>query len=272
MRAMNSIFGFCRIWATAVGILAIGALVAASCGGEGDDGGGNGPLATLANQDPLVVTADGTGDAGEMVNSDVGSLADADVEVPIDAETSPEQTGSTVEQTNGTAEQASDEGLTEEEAYLEFAQCMRDNGIEEFSDPSVGADGSLQLGRGFVEADIDPRSDEFQEAIEACSSNLEGVALGRGGDLDLVELQDDMLELTQCLRDQGLEVSDPQLENFGADRDRGGVIEFGSDFDPSDPDTQETLDACREATGGFGAFGGGTGGGGTGGRPAQEGS
>jgi Pectinacetylesterase len=32
-----------------------------------------------------------------------------------------------------------------DEAALEFAQCMRDNGIEEFADPQIGADGGISL-------------------------------------------------------------------------------------------------------------------------------
>ncbi len=41
------------------------------------------------------------------------------------------------------------------EAALEFAQCMRDNGIEEFADPQISADGRISLrppdGVGFEE-------------------------------------------------------------------------------------------------------------------------
>ena len=42
-----------------------------------------------------------------------------------------------------------------------YAKCMRDNGLENF--PTPRADGSLRLGKS-----IDPESEEFQAAEEAC--------------------------------------------------------------------------------------------------------
>ena len=45
---------------------------------------------------------------------------------------------------------ASDEesDATDEEALLAFATCMRDNGIEDFEDPTIDSDGRLQFGPG----------------------------------------------------------------------------------------------------------------------------
>ena len=53
-----------------------------------------------------------------------------------------------------------------EEAVLGFAQCMRDNGIEEFEDPDVAADGSLDFRRGQGQiSTVDPET--MRAAFEA---------------------------------------------------------------------------------------------------------
>ena len=45
----------------------------------------------------------------------------------------------------------------DEELILEFSQCMRDNGIEDFEDPEIGADGSVEFRLGG--ATQDPQAD-----------------------------------------------------------------------------------------------------------------
>lgn len=71
------------------------------------------------------------------------------------------------------------------EEQLQLAQCIRDQGFEEYPDPGIGADGSLQRLRGqeMGELGIDRRSPEFQAAITACREELGlegGPGLGRG--------------------------------------------------------------------------------------------
>jgi len=56
-----------------------------------------------------------------------------------------------------------------QDKMLEFAQCMRDNGVD-FPDPDVsGGGGRIQIGGP---GGIDPSSDEFQAAQEACQDIL----------------------------------------------------------------------------------------------------
>lgn len=172
-----------------------------------------------------------------------------------------------------------------EEAALEFAQCMRDNGVTDFPDPSFGAGGGGFIGgTDGAGSGIDFQSDEVQAAFEACGEILEGAVFGGGGgDFDPTELQDNLLALAQCLRDQGLDVDDPDLSNFGpaaggpppAGGEEGGGSgaetqpqgPFG-DIDLSDPDVQEAMDFCQQEVG-FGA-GGGPGGGPGGAGAGQE--
>jgi len=65
----------------------------------------------------------------------------------------------------------------EEEAFLAFTECMRENGIDM---PDPGSGGAIRIGPGpgadsETDPPFDPRSEEFQAAEEACRSHLDGL-------------------------------------------------------------------------------------------------
>lgn len=68
------------------------------------------------------------------------------------------------------------------EEMLVLAQCMRANGVEDYPDPVMGLDGRLARtgGPAFIELGLDPRSETFQLAREACAAET-GVELAAGG-------------------------------------------------------------------------------------------
>lgn len=211
----------------------------------------------------------------------------------------------TLEGSNGTTTTtaASNSNADAEQAMLDFAQCMRDNGLPDFPDPVVGSDGSLSFGfrgQGAADAGIDPSSDAFQTAMQACRDKLQGIALGGDrGQFDPTQLQDQLLAVAACLRQKGYDVDDPQLDFSGggpAGGERGPVAGsdssstssgssssttsttsgssssqtsrgdrfqiFGPNFDLTDPDNQAALQACAESVGMQNGFpfGGGNGG------------
>lgn len=152
-----------------------------------------------------------------------------------------------------------------EEAALEFSQCMRDNGVPDFPDPSFteGGGGIVAGGPDGEGPGFDPQSEEVQAAFEACGELLEGAAFGPGGgNFDPTELQDNLLAMAECLRDQGLEVDDPDLSNFGptaggpppdteeseSEAGEGPEVRpfsiFG-DLDMDDPDVQAAMETCQ---------------------------
>jgi len=145
--------------------------------------------------------------------------------------------------------------VDQEEAMLNFAACMRDNGVD-IDDPTVDADGNVRFG-GFRGVTQDPESDRaaLQAAMEVCQENLEGIALGRGGgDFDLTELQDTLVEYAACMRDNGYDMADPDLSNFGPGGGEpgqgGGGGPFGEiDFD--DPDFISAQEVCQDILAGF---------------------
>lgn len=156
-------------------------------------------------------------------------------------------------------------GSTDEELALEFAQCMRDHGLD-WADPTVGADGSIDLLGGATPpggagGGIDENT---QAAFEECGPIIEGASFLPGGGEGIdAETQDRFLEFTQCLRDNGVDVDDPDFGNFGpgaapaggdGDGEGGGPL---GDFDPEDPANAAALDACQGLFAGGAPFGGG---------------
>jgi hypothetical protein len=151
-----------------------------------------------------------------------------------------------------------------EAAAIAFTECMRENGVE-MEDPTVDADGNVQPGaptdlpetEDGENVQIGPGAlgEDLQAAFEECGDLLGGTTFGFTPD-DQTELQDQLLALAQCLRDQGLDVADPDLSTPpGGGPQEGGP--FGIDF--QDPAVQAAMDQCEEF---MPNFGGGPGGGG----------
>jgi hypothetical protein len=166
-------------------------------------------------------------------------------------------------------------GVDQEQAMLDFAACMRDNGVD-MQDPTVDANGNVQFGGfGGGQDASDADRQNIRTAMEACRDLLQGVSLGRGGDnFDPTQLEDTMLQYAQCMRDNGYDMPDPDFSSFGPGSDNGGQGgggPFGS-IDRNDPDFQTAQAACQGILSGFGPGGGGPGGfarGGAGGAPPQ---
>jgi hypothetical protein len=146
-----------------------------------------------------------------------------------------------------------------EEAAIAFTECMRENGID-MEDPTVDADGNVIPGRptdlpepdgegGAGEVGPGALGEDLQAAFEECGDLLEGTTFGFTGE-DQAELEDQLLALAQCLRDQGIDVADPDLSGGpdivageGGDGLRANGP-FGIDF--QDPEVQAALDQCQE--------------------------
>lgn len=153
----------------------------------------------------------------------------------------------------------------DEDAILAFAACMRENGIEDFEDPDVSADGNVQFrfGGGGAASDVDRET--VQAARELCSEYLDGLAFGPGGgDFDETERQDQLLAFAECMRAEGIDMDDPDLSGGP-----GGGGLFG-DVDLSDPDAQAALEVCQAEFGGQLRVPGAGGGGRQGGRPGGD--
>ena len=127
------------------------------------------------------------------------------------------------------------EPLSDEEALIEFAACMRDQGMD-FPDPTVDANGFPRFDFDDPEA-ID--QDAMFEAGEECRYLIEGVVLNLL-DFDTAEFDDTFLEYAACMREQG-------IEDIPDSIDLTSIIEDGNlPFDPDDPAFTAADEQCRD--------------------------
>ena len=101
---------------------------------------------------------------------------------------------------------------------VRLQECLREHGVE------LGPDAG----------DLD--QEKVNEALEACDRYRQE-AFGDLSDEERQELQDQATELTQCLRDQGLDVPDIRV---------GSGVGALLELDRDDPEVQEAFDACRD--------------------------
>ena len=212
-------------------LVATAGLLATACGG-GDDStesaSGAGEILVVADDDGTGPgNDDGTGPGNDPGNESGELLVDD--AAPVDSVADPVDPDAT---------------QTDEEQALAFAQCMRDEGID-FPDPVTAADGSIDFSGSRGPAG---NGEATRAAFQVCGDQLDGASfLPGGGDRFDEETQDTFLEFAQCLRDQGLDVDDPDLsDGFPAPGDgggRGGV--FGDGFDPQDPANADAIETCQ---------------------------
>ena len=118
-----------------------------------------------------------------------------------------------------------DEEITFEEGVLDFAQCMREEGVN-FPDPTFDIDGNPQFDNLEIE-----NEEEFESAFENCEDILRN-ALPEQFDLDPeveAALVDASLEFSQCMREQGIDFPDPKPGEFGFFAFRDADIDFTSE-------------------------------------------
>jgi hypothetical protein len=141
---------------------------------------------------------------------------------------------------DGTAsESASDDGgggggpEDFEEEALAYSECMRDNGIEEFPDPEL-SEGRMGLA---LPKGIDPESEEFKAAEEACEDMRPGP--DENATID-PELYDQLLAYSECMRENG-------IEEFPDPNPNGGIVMNGElGFDPESEEFQAADEACAD--------------------------
>lgn len=150
-------------------------------------------------------------------------------------------------------EDSGDQRAEFEDAQLEFAQCMRENGVD-LPDPETGGDGGE--GGGFFfgpDSEIDPQSESFQAAQEECGSILDE-AIPAGERPDPAEIRDQLHVMTECLRDRGYDVPEPQIIGPGENPPENPREEsqgFREELDrlQDDPEFQQAREDCTEEAG-----------------------
>ena len=144
-----------------------------------------------------------------------------------------------------------------EQAFLDFAACMREHGVD-MPDPEISPTGGgfafgITVEGGTAEGGPSSAElDQMMAANEACQHLLEGV-VQEFERPDMSEMQDQMLAFAQCMRDHGVDMPDPEFSEDGGVTIFGGPGDPG--MDPGDPTFQEANEACNEIFGGEGSMG-----------------
>ena len=204
----------------------------------------------------LIVAACGGGssggsEAGEPGSSDEaagGVLSADDLAQSADQPDSPAagegaQAAASADQNGGSAAQSSTEEIDPEDAFLAFAECLRGEGLD-VADPDFSSGGRP----GGILRGIDRQDPDVQAALETCGSLVENARPELSAQ-EQSERQDSLLALVACLRDQGLDVADPDFS--GGQGGAGGILR-GGDIDLDDPVVQDALEHCRDEVPGLG--------------------
>ncbi|WP_219460320.1 hypothetical protein [Nonomuraea rhizosphaerae] len=118
-------------------------------------------------------------------------------------------------------------GVDREEQGRQFAACMRKNGVDM---PDPDPDGGGAAFKALAGAD----ENKVREALEACRS----LAPVRDAKELTPEDQDRMRQFTACMRENGVDMPDPDFSGKG---DKNLARGFSDD----DPDFKKAFETCR---------------------------
>jgi hypothetical protein len=130
-----------------------------------------------------------------------------------------------------------------QQAGLDFARCMREHGVD-VPDPQPGEGGFIRVGPGpadggtLAEPAFDPA---FEEADKACRHFLEDLIPHGAGPADPEE-QDRALKFSQCMREHGVNMPDPEFQG-------GGISVKIEGVDPTSESFKEAQKACGDLFG-----------------------
>ncbi|MDX2381837.1 MAG: hypothetical protein QNM02_19020 [Acidimicrobiia bacterium] len=230
-------------------IVAAAGLFAAACGGsESSDSAASEPDAG----EFVIVDAAPEADPGDIVVvEDAAPQAETNTDADAAASDAGDDSGADIVVSTEGADPESTSDVSEEALALQFAQCMRDEGIDSWPDPVANADGSIDITGGGVvgpgpASEVAFGSDEVQAVIPICGPIIAGASfLPNSGEGMTTETEDQLLAFAQCLRDEGIDVSDPDLSDGVA-----GLLDW--EFDPEDPANADAIGACQTLFAGAG--------------------
>jgi hypothetical protein len=129
---------------------------------------------------------------------------------------------------------------TDEEILTNFAACIRDHGFD-VPDPEVNADGSLDL-LGFRQSvgQNNPNILNSPALLQCLPLLAEATFAQPPSPENEVELQDNILEFAQCVRDEGIDVPDPEFSG-GVRAAMGAMLQGAGGADSR---VQEVFEKC----------------------------
>jgi hypothetical protein len=189
----------------------------------------SGLLVVLAVLAPLAACGKSDGESADGVASVEGASNDSG--------SSGDDSGSG----SGSEDPPSNEDF--QDAALEYAECMREHGVD-MPDPEFEGEGGvrMQLPRGQDHDEIDAADAECQPIMEE--------AVPEGGPMDperQAEMQDQLLEVAQCMREKGHDMPDPEVDDNGRVTFRAGGPGEARGTEPDEEFEQDMEDCQSEA-------------------------
>ncbi len=140
----------------------------------------------------------------------------------------------------------SDERIkTDEEITTEFTTCLRDYGFD-VNDPTLNADGTVDMAGLRVSIMADPNFDinneKTRQALQECLGLLQDATFAtESTQEDQIELHDNLLEFAECIRENGIDIPDPEFSN-------NPRVSMNSMFEniTITPKIEKAMESCRD--------------------------
>ena len=134
-------------------------------------------------------------------------------------------------------------------AMLQFAQCMRDHGVN-MPDPTFDSNGGGQV---VMRGDKNADPEKMQTAEKACQKYQDQVKPPSVSPDQEKKMKEAALKNAQCMRDHGIDFTDPQFGEGGRMTQKIGP---GSGIDPNSQKFKDAMKACQKDAPGGMMFGG----------------
>jgi hypothetical protein len=140
------------------------------------------------------------------------------------------------------------------EAALQFAECMREHGID-MPDPTVTDEGgvAVQIGGSGSETGTGPDPKEVDAANKDCEHFMKDATTGFDppSEEDQKKMQEQALAFSKCMRDHGIDIPDPQFSSDGGGFNVSiGSPDGGADDSPAIDFNSDEFKEANEACGG----------------------
>ena len=134
---------------------------------------------------------------------------------------------------------------TDEQIVTDFASCVREHGIT-IPDPEINSDGTVDFQK--LRSDIfnDPNFEgrSSRDQLQECFSILQAATFVQARqEEDPIELQDNLLKVTSCIRENGLDVPDPDF----SEGPRGSMRPVIGELDMENERIRDIVSGCRDS-------------------------
>ena len=141
---------------------------------------------------------------------------------------------------------SSDVNLTEEQMATRYVDCLRARGFV-LADPTVNYDGTIDwslVKSSMSENSVYINKNMREISLDECAMHLgDGVISKENEEEDIVELQDDLLLLSECMRSKGVDMPDP---DFSGNNKSSWKDVFSVSKGSNNQRTQRSLEECTD--------------------------